>query len=267
MGLVALALGGTGAVLILKPDDGPRVLPMGQLVIESSPPGASVRIGGRALVGVTPLVADHLAPGPVEVEARLAGTQGAKELVDIRAGSAQNLRLTLPILDVRITVTSVPSGAALYMDGTLLGRTPTEVTLRGSERATLRGELEGHEPAVKIVDGAHPPNALSFVLRKAVPVAATTPSEAAPVRPKPRAGVRKDDDASTGTGWLTLRSDPWARVYLDGKDSERFTPVAEWALPAGKHMVRLVNDEEGLSATFPVVITAGQTVKVSRELK
>ena len=83
---------------------------------------------------------------------------------------------------------------------------------------------------------------------------------------QPRA-YKGGSSKTKGVCKLTVQSRPWAKVFIDGKDTERFTPAAEMVLAVGKHTVKLVNEEENLGATFTVIIKPGQTASVMKELK
>ena len=82
----------------------------------------------------------------------------------------------------------------------------------------------------------------------------------------PTTTTASSEEHLTGDGVLSLRSRPWARIFADGKDTGRFPP-AELTLPAGKHELRLVNDEGKLRTTCTVVVNPGWTLNLSRDLK
>lgn len=78
--------------------------------------------------------------------------------------------------------------------------------------------------------------------------------------PKP---VKKRPAARQGK--LSLQTIPWTIVYF-GKKSLGETPLANVALPAGKHRLRLVNEEKKLSTTIEVVIKPGETTTMRLKL-
>jgi serine/threonine protein kinase len=68
-------------------------------------------------------------------------------------------------------------------------------------------------------------------------------------------------------GFLVAWTTPWARVFIDGKDTGKMTPIApraKVALEPGKHRVTFVVGSERFS--YPVVIEAGETKKLRQEL-
>lgn len=67
------------------------------------------------------------------------------------------------------------------------------------------------------------------------------------------------------TGVLRINSRPWSQVYVDGKWVGH-TPQMNLTLPAGKHQVKLVSEEMGLSKSLSVTIVAGETLTKTQNL-
>jgi len=231
----------------------------GQLIVETTPPGARISVGGMVQEGVSPVVTGPLNPGPVEVTAELPGMIPIKDVFNVEAGGTVKVKLTLSVREVLLPVTSDPSGASVTVDGKPAGETPLTVTLTGASRVTVRLEMAGYVPVQQQIDPMKPPTTLDLALSRRED-RTPPPRNDPPDRDKPRKA--QDED-----GMLTLRSEPWARLFIDGKDTGRFTPVAEMPLPAGKHTIKLVNDEENLSASFSLTIKAGQKLNLSKELQ
>ena len=63
------------------------------------------------------------------------------------------------------------------------------------------------------------------------------------------------------------QSTPWARIVLDGKETGKFTPTADMEVPAGEHVIELINDEDRLSDRCSVVVYSGVTKSITRTLK
>jgi eukaryotic-like serine/threonine-protein kinase len=57
-----------------------------------------------------------------------------------------------------------------------------------------------------------------------------------------------------GTGKLSISSEPWARVTIDGTLVDEETPLVAHELPAGKHTVVLENPVHGLKKTIVVSV-------------
>ena len=82
------------------------------------------------------------------------------------------------------------------------------------------------------------------------------------------AAVAGADAAVPGEGWLSCSTTPWARVFVDGKDTGRVTPVAPRAhipLAAGRHVVTFVVGGRR-KLDFPITVKAGEEVRLVREL-
>ncbi|MFN4232535.1 PEGA domain-containing protein [Thermus sp.] len=115
------------------------------LVVDSRPAGAEVYLNGR-LSGRTP-VSLQVNPGRHEVELRLAGYQTYRVTVNPRPGERVQVfaQLVPEARQGTLAVTSSPSGAEVYVDGALRGRTPLSLTLpEGRYAVELR--LPGYEP-------------------------------------------------------------------------------------------------------------------------
>ncbi|MEW5849879.1 MAG: serine/threonine-protein kinase [Myxococcota bacterium] len=244
-------------------------LALANLIVETEPAGATVTWSGRTYPGVTPLVVRDLPPGPVELEVLLAGMEPVKKVMVLEGGKTERLSLTLTPAAVVVPVTTTPPGATVLLDGKVVGRTPTKITLSGSTPVQLRVELKDFAGVEQSLLAARAPSALNFTLtsqRPADPPPSRhekTRNERKESRPPPRA----ETPAAGGVGKLTLHTRPWGRLSVDGKDTGRYTPVLEMPLPAGQHEIQLVNDEEGLRTKFTVTIVAGETLKLTRELK
>jgi len=65
-----------------------------------------------------------------------------------------------------------------------------------------------------------------------------------------------------GVGTLLINSEPWAKIYIDGKDTGITTPTVDGIrLPAGRHRVMLTNPKLELSLTFSVKIEKNRRFK------
>ena len=68
-----------------------------------------------------------------------------------------------------------------------------------------------------------------------------------------------------GTGRLTLVTEPWSQVSLEGKQLGT-TPLVNRELPAGRHTLTLRNPSTGEQKTLVIEITAGKTLQRRVEL-
>jgi tetratricopeptide (TPR) repeat protein len=84
------------------------------------------------------------------------------------------------------------------------------------------------------------------------------------------AAERPDDplffSADVAAGALSLRSNPWGRVTIDGVDTGRFTPLVDVRLPEGPHVIRVEDPVTGAIATADVDIAEKKTTTLSLNL-
>ncbi|MBM4279381.1 MAG: tetratricopeptide repeat protein [Deltaproteobacteria bacterium] len=73
--------------------------------------------------------------------------------------------------------------------------------------------------------------------------------------------------ADAPAGALSLRSEPWGRVFVDGVDTGRFTPVIDVRIAAGRHVVRVEDPVSGRAASATVDIAASRTRAVQLVLQ
>ncbi len=127
-------------------------------------------------------------------------------------------------------------------------------TPRASQRQALSSPPGGAEP-VSVdggpADAATGTDSFDGATEDGASAAAQAPGDRAPAA----AIVRP-------SGTLVLNSEPWARIFVDGRDTGVTTPtISGLVLPAGRHRVTLVNPALELSATFEVDIQRGQVTK------
>ena len=65
---------------------------------------------------------------------------------------------------------------------------------------------------------------------------------------------------------MSLSSDPWARVFIDGRDTGRSTPIVKMTVPAGRHHVEL-RQPSGAVTAFVVTVIRGREVRLSKTLR
>ncbi len=183
-----------------------------------------------------------------------------------------------------LVVETAPPGARVSVAGVWQQAvTPVVVRTLPPGPTDVEVTLEGFTPQRQVVDvpsGAT--RTMTFSLTR--PVAAVEPVKPTPapnpapraaerptnqrVRPRPAPAVAASAPAANDEpGQLDIQSEPWGRIFVDGRDTGRFTPVAGMNVTAGSHVIRLVNQDLGVSAEARVNVKPGATVKVSRELK
>lgn len=154
-----------------------------------------------------------------------------------------------------LRIETEPAGAAVSVDGVPRGVAPVELEGAAVGEHLIEASLAGHKTVSRSVTvrEAGERSQVSFAL---VPL----PPPVAAVDPAGPAGTTADParPAVAGKGKLTLQTKPWAEVF-QGKKRLGETPLLEHPLPAGRHVLRLVNAEAGLKTTVEIEIVAGKT--------
>jgi uncharacterized repeat protein (TIGR01451 family) len=121
----------------------------GSIAVSSTPAGAAIELDGIGTGKVTPFTFDGIAAGNHAVSVALAGYASESQTVTVAAGSTVNaeFRLFTAPQNGSISVTSVPAGAAIALDGIGTGKvTP----------ATLIGVIPGNHIVALTLNGYRP---------------------------------------------------------------------------------------------------------------
>jgi hypothetical protein len=70
--------------------------------------------------------------------------------------------------------------------------------------------------------------------------------------------------SSGSRGTLVIQTLPWARVFLDGRDTGRNTPVRSLEVSAGSHRLGL-RTHDGTMHEETIAVTAGETLRIVRQ--
>jgi len=80
--------------------------------------------------------------------------------------------------------------------------------------------------------------------------------------PAERGSDRQAIAIKKSMGTLFINSEPWAKIYIDGRDTGVTTPTVDGIrLPAGHHRVKLENPGLELSMTFSVTLRKNERIK------
>ena len=116
-------------------------LMVGELIIDSSPPGATIQLDGQGPLSLeTPYTATGLSVGRHTVGLSKPGYATESRTIEIAAGQKSHLMIALTELGATVSIASDPPGAAVFIDGQDSGRTtPVAVILKkGSHTLNLR---------------------------------------------------------------------------------------------------------------------------------
>lgn len=122
------------------------------------------------------------------------------------------------------------------------------------------------EPAAKPETGASPKEAEAMNVPDVESASAAKKTAAKPSKRTRRDSSDEDsgDDGASGSGGLTLVTNPYAKVYL-GRRYLGDTPLFKVNLPSGKHSLKLVG-ADGRTRRLPVEIKTGETTALKLAL-
>jgi hypothetical protein len=215
----------------------------GTIAVTSSPTGANVYLDG-IYNGRTQQYIDGVPPGQHQVRVEKTGYQPWISTVQVTAGARTNVQADLVAAPTfgTVSVTSTPTGAHIYLDGTYMGSSPRVLSgiAQGSHLVEL--ELAGYNEwstRIKVVA-----DQVSYVSTTLAPVSSPT------------------------TGSLIVSSSPaGAGIYLDGayEGTTRTGGSVINDVSAGSHTVRMTlhgYQDSTVSAT----VNSGQQTPVSSTL-
>lgn len=180
-------------------------------------------------------------PATVAAADRAAAPAPAPETPNVEPGSPASRFLAPPPVEATIpTVAAKPAPAPTTVEG-LVAPAAEEPTAKPAPREAKQSDREPREER-----------------RAAAPRAKPV---AAKARAKQRVAVATE--ASAGKGILSIASTPSMEVWVNGRNSRAMTPI-RIKLRAGKHVVTLIDKQQGKSRSFPVVIKPDETTKVTK---
>ena len=138
-----------------------------------------------------------------------------------------------------IAVETEPAGATVTVDGKAAGRAPLTVAEVGPGVHVVEASLPGYSSVKRTVTVSSEGDRLMIVL--------TLPQ-------------KREKVAEALKGKLTLSTDPWTRVSLNGKLLGD-TPLIEVSLPSGRHRLQLKNEQAKIDLAIEVEVKAGQLTK------
>jgi len=217
----------------------------GTLAISSNPPGATVYID-NVVKGITPVTLTDTATGSHTLLLRRSGYDDytrdfiTEPLTPATIGAALTKSITEPTTQPptpslgSVAITSMPSGAAVYLDNSLKGTAPVVISdvLPGNHEVIL--SLRGYNDWNQVVSvGSGQTAAVNAILVAQAPT----------------------------TGSLAVTSDPMgAEIYIDN-DFKGVSPVTISGLSAGTHTLS-VKLQDYADNTTNITITAGQTGRI-----
>jgi len=185
----------------------------GQLVVRSNPPGARITMDGRSNPEwVTPYTIPDLTTGYHSVVVSKEGYGDAQRSVSIEGGRASTIDAVLTMPGGEISITTIPAGLEVVIDGRSFGRSPIQAVVGvGQHTYVIKCPEESYERSFTMKDGG--------LLSKTFTCGMTT--------------------APVSTGIVEVRTIPsGATVHADGKPVQGTTPT-NFRLPAGRHTLTI----------------------------
>ena len=240
--------------------------------VKVSPVAGRVSLDGNPVGEASELKIDPVVPGVehlLRVEAE--GYEPYEERLTLEAGA------TLPVPVVlkpaqkapeqkdpkdaegppRLWVTSSPSGAEVYIDGRLRGKTPMEWPGDPGEKMSVEVRLSGYQTqSGRITLPQSGRERHSFSLARAEGAAPATTPAATPA-------VTAEAPPAPGKVTVTIRGGGYGILYIDGK--KKGEARGTFDLPAGPHTLRVTNDEIGWEQSKSVNVEPGKAVTVNFE--
>ena len=227
---------------------------VGLIAVNSNPSGALITYDGKPTTTKTPFIADGWIPiGIHAISLKLDGYDDYFTTFMVEKGKTAQVNAVLvktgssPPNPTSTTgslqITSIPSGAAVYIDEGSQGTTPVNVSGLAAGSYTVKltksGYTDYQQPAITVAAGKTTPLNVNLV--------ATTPG------------------SSTGTGSISIISSPsGASVNLDGWDKGT-TPTTLDDVKAGSHTLTLT--KTGYQDSVKTVpVTGGNTTQVTASL-
>lgn len=229
----------------------------GTISVTSTPSGAQVYVDDVGK-GTTPKTITGVAAGSHAVSVSLSGYEDYETMVNVVAGGTTNVNAVLKkgttAAPGSIEVRSTPTGAAIKLDGSQKGVTPSKLTNVKAGVHELVLTLSGY-PDYKQTVTVKSGETLSVTAQ----MGSSSPSSGQ------QSTGSGQQAAASGTGTLSVTTIPaGAQAYLDGNLIGN-TPTSTSGVSAGTHTLRL--SMSGYSdVAVPVTITAGQTTQYSTSM-
>jgi tRNA A-37 threonylcarbamoyl transferase component Bud32 len=229
----ARALGG-GAAAEARAQPAPTtVAATAALVVTSVPEGATVSVDG-AEGKPSPVVIKALPPGQHQVKLVKRGWRDVVRVVDLGAGQASTLEVTLERPRYTMKIESQPAGADVTIDGSERGRTPLTLDVTEAEFHEILVRKEGFRPKTVFV---------------------------APELSQPSLHVALEPQLLEA-GSLVVDSEHAGRVFIDGKDTGEWTPTGDIQLAPGTYKIELV-DGLGARRSATAKVVAGDVTLIT----
>ncbi len=223
---------------------------LGSISVTSEPSGAEVQVNGHR-GGVTPTTVTELDPQkPARISIRLAGYAPVTKVVGFDKGLEQ--KLDFPLVAGKDVKEDEPSEPIAKTDKS---SDKSEKSGKQSAKATKdpKDPKETRDPKEKTGKTTTELGKTSFPSDGLAAVSFD--------------GGGKEKPSSQETGYLIANTQPWARVFIDGKDTGKTTPIAprsKLEIKPGKHVITFV--VSGKKYNYDINVKPGEEVRLMKQL-
>jgi hypothetical protein len=190
-----------------------------------------------------------------------------RQEIDLEAGAIQKVHATLVPAAVVEAIKPPPSP-----------RPEPKSESKSESKSEPRAETKS-EPKPETVARITSPRPRVALTTPNSGTAETSPTDSVRRRKKPRETAPADGDeenaeaaartenAEGGDCSITIGSRPWSEVWIDGKNTTKHTPFADYRVPCGKHKLGFKRPDLQIDHTEMITVRAGQKFKQSFALE
>ena len=162
---------------------------------------------------------------------------------------------------IELTIETDPPGADLSIDKAPVGQSPFVFKAERGRAYVIRSRLAGYQPTVRRLRVSET-QTMTLALTPVAAASASVAKHAVDPAPPPR---EHEHHHSVAMGLLVIGSSQSALVFVDGKSTGRYTPVAPAnpiELPSGPHVIHLQSDD-GKHADARITVKAHEVNKLT----
>lgn len=165
----------------------------------------------------------------------------------------------------KLRLNSEPPGASILIDGKRFPHfTPTVVEGDIGSTLKLTFSMDGfktQDTEVYVAEGEHPFN---VKLQPSAPAPAPAPPPPEPAKHEHHEHHAAAVKEPVGEATLSVLVRPWAIVFVDHQRLKQ-TPVQDYKIPSGKHVIELVNEGKNRREKIEVNLKPGEEQEIKRD--
>lgn len=247
------------------------------VAVRVRPEGASIFINNEKRAEVTPAELIELPPGQYNVRVEKEQYLPLNDQVTVNMGvvAAITQQLQPEYVTVNLALSPEKARCTLEQEGQTKEAVKGSFKVMPHRNPTLECEARGFESyneKISLPEDGTLVAAVSVNLTEKTSKIGPRPPGPGPQKP-PRPGPQKPPRPPTpptlpptkGTGYLSVNTRPWTKVYVDGRFI-RNTPLMRHELPSGPHRLTLINEDFNIRETVSVRIKAGANSQIVRNL-